>query len=81
MNNKIFTVEYENGCGNVNSKNDGAYDAAVSIQALTQIVLGTDNFDLKKAAYLPGFEAANPEGAEKFLRAFPKHSISMLEHF
>lgn len=81
INNKIFCVEYENGSSCVTARHNGAYDAALSIQALTRIVLGTDNYDLNKASYFDGFEVKNPAGTERFLRAFPKHSISMLEHF
>ncbi len=81
INDKIFTVEYENGASEISSRKDGPYDVALAIQAFTYIILGADGFNLEKASYLADFEVKNRRGAENFLNAFPKRSISMFEHF
>lgn len=80
-NNRVFEVEYGNGKGHVTGRNTGAYDLALPVSVLNQIMLGMDNFDLQKASYLPGVKIENPEGALQLFRAFPKRSITMIEHF
>lgn len=76
----VYDVEYEHGRAQVKNLGfDEDFDISLTPAPLARILLGCDNFDARRAAYLNG--AVLSGEAKDFFRAFPKRQINLLEGF
>lgn len=80
-NDYIFDVEFADGKANVTKRKDGKYDIACAIPSLSRIMYGLDDYSNGRYLYLPDVEVINKDGAESFVKAFPKRKLLLWDRF
>lgn len=79
----VYAVSYAQGKGSVRRLSGGVENADIvcSVSAFSRVLLGGTAITPDTAAYVPGIEVRNPEGAAVFCRAFPHRAAFLHTDF